>query len=77
MLFCSLGLEHLSKHSWLLWKLPNPDELIRARDRGGGAAGAWNPPGAYQVARWQMSEAAGPQLGRRQPGEGGPRTAAA
>ena len=37
MLFCSLGLEHLSKHSWPLWKLPNPDELIRARGGGGGS----------------------------------------
>lgn len=37
-----------------------------------GAAGAWSLTSAPQVARWQMVEAAEPQLGRRQARQGGP-----
>lgn len=62
--FCSLRLEHLSKHSWLLWKLPNPDELIRAR-----GGGSWRLEPARSSPGGPVANVRG---GWASAGEGGP-----
>lgn len=63
----ALCLEHLSKHSWPLWKLPNPDELIRAR-----GGGSWRLEPAPSSPGGPVAEVRG---GWASAGEGGPRTA--